>query len=525
MKYFSIIVFFCSFLVETFAQSNVRAWQAHGQVWVVWENDQPLSGQFSIFTNPDLSPDLTTWNEIGRLFPELTYPASARRHIGIDDLHYKIPNGNGGTYTLEENEGLFVETIRETKDQYFLIQNCEEGPCNLPVAQSSVSNQVNILFDETSRPKPHLQASTEISLGQFINLFYLWTEGRSDHRDGLPCFPIMGNQHTNGWPHVFAVWNGPNADLSEPAPAIHWLHGGSGNFSQYLPDRRPEINNNSDEGVVVCHNDDFMRYVQGHLVFNESNSWWFGWGKDHNPFDKSHNGPSASDTIINYSQRRIKFINDWLIEQGVVDEHRVAIQGYSVGSAGAVGMVKSFPEIFSSASIFSCGHQGPDDDNFGSLLLGNKELDLPTNLKDRFGNTLHIHDLYDLQTFTSFEDLPLIRSWHGKNDINPTMKWDKEFLDEARYADSIGLGYQLYWDERTHPILEWNTHWTNGPSSSEQTQKDNTAFHERYRNDQSYPVFYNYRLYDIEHIDPGDGSLGTGAIGVGDDWGTWGGYH
>ena len=296
------------------------------------------------------------------------------------------------------------------------------------------------------------------------------------------------------------------------------------NFSQYFPDKRPEINNNTKTGIVISHNDDFMRYVRGNLVFNESNSWWFGWSQNHNPFQKDYPGPEVGDTIVNYTQRRIKWIHDWLVNEGVIDENKVAIQGYSVGSAGTTAMVKTYPEIFSVASVFNCGHRGPDEDNFGSLLLGQESLNLPTNLKDRNGNVLGIHDMYNLEHRVNFSDWPLIRSWHGKNDINPTMKWSPEFLAKVRYADSLGLGYHLYWDERDHPISGIMTHWSNGPAPHQQTGKDDTADQEKYRNDSSYPVFFNYRNYNIHHNDPGNGEKGTGQ-GNGNDWGSWGGYH
>jgi hypothetical protein len=43
-----------------------------------------------------------------------------------------------------------------------------------------------------------------------------------------------------------------------------------------------------------------------------------------------------------------------------------------------------------------------------------------------------------------------------------------------------------------------------------------------FRADQSYPAFFNHRLYPGIGKDPGDGTRGTG---VGDDWDSFGGYH
>ena len=63
---------------------------------------------------------------------------------------------------------------------------------------------------------------------------------------------------------------------------------------------------------LVAHNDDFQRYVEGQLLFQETNSWWFGWGKNHDPFDANFE-PAEGDTVINYTQRRILWINDRIL--------------------------------------------------------------------------------------------------------------------------------------------------------------------------------------------------------------------
>ena len=506
------------------AQTNIRAWQADGQVWVVWEFGQVTTNVFSIFKATSPSIHTADWEHVGSIYPEHSVPYPIRSHLNLDGQTWRIPDGNNGIYELKPNEGLFVETIRQGENNHYAVLSCTLDDCQDLISTEHISENLSLSYEPTGQIKPHLQHEETFGLQQKILIYTLWVEGRQDHRDGLPNFPIMGNAYTNGWPHYFAIWTGVNASLNEPSPAINWLHGGSGNFAQYLSGKRKEINIEPDQGIVIAHHDDFYRYLMGNRVIDESNSWWYGWAKNHNPFDANHSGPENSDTLVNYTQRRIKWINDWLISKNIIDSNRISIQGYSVGSAGAFGMMKQYPEFFSSGSLFNCGQQGPDQASFGSFLLGTREQNLPTNLKDKHGNVLHIHDLYGLEIFTAHSDMPLISSWHGKNDINPTMGWDKEFLNAVKQAKSQGMGYQLFWDERAHPIQNLMTHWSNGPNDADQTAKDDTKHHERYRNDRSYPVFYNYQVYDVHHSDPGNGQTGTGNNN-GDDWGTWGGYH
>jgi hypothetical protein len=118
-----------------------------------------------------------------------------------------------------------------------------------------------------------------------------------------------------------------------------------------------------------------------------------------------------------------------------------------------------------------------------------------------------------------------MRVWDGKNDDDGVMRWDSDVVAQYRAADSLAHGMQLYWDEREHGIDVRPAHWTVGDNAAAQTYRDNAANQERYRADQSYPAFFNHRRYPGVGKNPGDGTRGTGGAGVGDDWGSFGGYH
>ncbi|MEJ7681347.1 MAG: hypothetical protein WKG06_26555 [Segetibacter sp.] len=210
-----------------------------------------------------------------------------------------------------------------------------------------------------------------------------------------------------------------------------------------------------------------------------------------------------------------------------------------MGSAGATALMKAYPKKFATAAIFNNGLDGPDLTDQGYHLFGDKNTNLPTNLIRR-SNTdpvVHIYQAFNLNDRNSTErDLPLVRMFHGKNDDRGLMKWDAYVVQEYRKADSFGWGMQLYWGERNHGLEGWWTnhdHWSFGLDS--QTFRDNVGYEETFRSNVSYPGFFNHRI-DQKNHDPGDGTVGTdnipstdssgvNGIGVGHDWGTWGGYH
>jgi poly(3-hydroxybutyrate) depolymerase len=324
-----------------------------------------------------------------------------------------------------------------------------------------------------------------------------------------------------------------------PRPLVHWLHGGAGTASQSLPGSRAPVGINPEDGYLCAHNDDFMRYMQGAGVqTSASNSWHFGWTPNHDPFDPGFVSPAPTDTVVNYTQRRYLWIHGWLLGHFPVDPHRVAIQGHSVGSAGAMALAKTFPDLFSTATVFNNGFLGPVEDAVDELpagalvaagvnLFGTRADALPTTLTRAGGEVVLAYELFDLVTPISSErDLPLVRSLHGKHDENATMMWDADVVAQYRAADSLALGAHLYWDERGHGLGAIPAYFSSGNTPATQTGRDDVLYQGRYRNDVSYPAFFNHRLHP-DSRDPGDGTPGTSAdpVSSGDDWGTWGGFH
>lgn len=544
MKHFTMIpTIFLLFINNLFSQTGIRAWYAKGQVWIVWNTTLKDSASFEIYESA--SPFTSTKNAvlIGRLFLHEWKAGALRDQVNgqMKNINFRIPKGNS-TYRLDRNEGLFVKTPHSSGLNYYAV--VKRG--NKSVTRNvNGTDSIRHYYDPVRDPvQCHAQLDTIWQGGFKGRYYYMWADGRQDYRDSRPDFPVMANAYKNGMPSLFIVSEALHMDTTagKKIPATLWLHGGGGSALQSIPGSREEINIIPEKGILVAHNDDFFRIDsierQDTIIGFHSNTWFFGWAKNENPFDMVH-FPSANDTIINYTQRRLIWINDWLIKNYRVDSTAISVNGHSMGSAGATALMKSYPQKFATATIFNNGLDGPDLTDQGYHLFGDRNTNLPTNLIRRgaIDPVVRIYQVFNLNDRNSMErDLPLVRMFHGKNDDRGVMRWDGYVVQEYKKADSIGWGMQLYWGERQHGLEGWwakHDHWSSSLDS--QTFRDNVSYEETYRSAISYPAFFNHRS-DHKNHDPGDGTPGTDldprtdssgiiGIGAGHDWGTWGGYH
>jgi hypothetical protein len=525
------------------AQTNVRAWYAKGQVWIVWTTSQPHPETYEIYESDNAFASTANARLIGRLFKNEWKAGALRDQVNgtMKSINYRVPKG-GSTYRLASDEGLFVQTPHSSGSKYYAVVKSGSTtvtPSNL------TANKIAYNYDPINDPvQCHAQLDTTWPNAYKGRYYYMWADGRQDYWNSRPDFPVMANVYKNGMPSLFIISPGKEMDTTggKKIPATLWLHGGSGSAIQSIPGSREQVNIIPKTGILVAHNDDFFRRDidnNGNNIEDSfyTNTWFFGWAKNENPFDNIYSALSG-DTIINYTQRRLRWINDWLIKNYNVDLGRISVNGHSMGSAGATALMKAYPEQFATATIFNNGLAGPGTTDQGYHLFGDRTLNLPTNLIRR-GSTnkvVHIYEVFNLNDRSSAQrDLPLVRMYHGKNDDNGVMMWDAYVVQEYRKADSLGWGMQLYWSERKHGLETcWDhyDHWSKDSDDTRQTFRDNVSYEETYRSDVSYPAFFNHRLDNKNH-DPGDGTRGTDAdsttdssdIGVGHDWGTWGGYH
>lgn len=509
------------------AQSDVRAWYADGQVFVVWKIGLPIEETYAVYASPTAFTNTANATLLGRPFALEYLGYSLKDNLNDTTATYRIPNGQGGQYQLALNEGLFVYTPHQSGSLYFAVTKWGANAVvpGLNGTNASVPFQYNPVTDPV---ECHLQRSfpSPFAAGYACFAYVVWVDGRQNHWEGRPDFPIMANAAKNGMPGLFLISVPATIDTSEAFPLSVWLHGGGGIARQSLAGSRKEIDINPEEGILLAHDDKLFGYRGDIPPHPDQPTWHFGWAKNYDPF--TPNIVATADTIINYTQRRYLWVDRWLARHFNIDTHRINIHGHSMGSAGSVAIAKCYPDHYGSATIFNTGCAGPEFSSNTSAIFGTETENLPTNLKNRNHAPVRFYDLWNLYVNCSPErDLPFFKHWHGKNDDNGTMHWSPTVVENFRICDSIGTGIQNHWSERPHGVdlaPDYNDHWVKGSTPMLQTANDNVAFAEaRNRSDESFPAFFNHRL-DDRNNDPGTGTFGINN-GDGDNWGTWGGYH
>jgi pimeloyl-ACP methyl ester carboxylesterase len=525
MNYLKLLLFL-SLGFHVSAQKNVRAWYAKGQVWVVWELSDSLPETYSIYAHPSSFTDASKALLVGRIFKEEYLPGALKQQVDISAT-YKIPNSNGGKYQLLPKEGLFVFTPHQAGSLWFAVAENEDK--KVEASQNITAKAITFKYDPINEPvECHLQYTEVSSPGFITQSYYMWADGRQNQWDGRPDFPIMANKAKNGMPSMFLVSASVNIDTTKSIPEVVWLSGGECAARQNVPDGREIVNIKPKDGILVSHNDDLFGHLLNYLGQFETSSRHIGWRKNYDPFSMD-NAPKEIDTVVNYTQRRYIWIDEWLIKNFHVDPTRIHINGHSLGAKGAASISKAYPDHYASTTMFNIGFLEDEPPSLADIFFGPSKLFYPTNIVNRDGITITYPNLSNITDRNSIErDLPFMRVFHGKSDDNSGSAWDSYVVHQFYESDSIGWGVQIYWGERGHNIEtgpEYNDHWHMGNNPNQQTIVDDASYEElKFRSRQSFPAFYNHHLESDNKL-PGDGTPGIGPKGVGDDWGTWGGYH
>ena len=507
------------------SQTNLRAWYADGQVWIVWNTQTPYPETYAVYKSDQPFTQAGQATIIGRPFNYEYLPGTFALQTSNPDFRYKVPQPDGSIYELGEDEALFVATTEQTESAYYGV--VEWGNTSFTSGTNLTTDAVHSIYDPVNDPVTcHLQFTNILPTGHKANWYNIWLLGKQNLNDGRPDYPVMANAYKNGMPSMFIVSEAITMDTTAGRliPATHWLHGGGGTADGTVPSQFKAFNIAPLEGISVSHNDDFYHLIRldTSVVGSSSRTAWFGYTKRHNPFDPDFQA-APGDTIINYTQRRILWINNWLISNYHADPDHIALQGYSMGSGGVSALAKAFPNLFSTVCGFNNGFRRVYEETIVAI-HGTVEDNLPTNIRDRNNINIGINQVFDMNTPLSVQrDLPLFRTWAGKNDLNSRMHWGPDLVAQYRMADSLGWGTQISWDERPHTYDTLLYHWIYGEVPLLQTYRDNLGYQELFSNKQSFPAFFNHRL-DPKNNDPGTGVQGIN-MGDGDNWGTWGGYH
>ncbi|MCZ7586571.1 MAG: hypothetical protein M5R36_26340 [Deltaproteobacteria bacterium] len=349
------------------AQTNVRAWHADGQTWIVWEDAAPQPFTYEVYRSSSPISDLGTATFVGRLF-YLDW-VGARLRIADQNATWRIPDGSSGTYVIAADEGVFVYTPHEAVSEYFAVVKEGEtavGPDNTagPVAQT------------TDPVQCHWQLHSETPSGKPFDLYAHWTDGREDPDSGRTDYPVMGSRFTNGTGNIFAIMGTPPDKADDPLPAVLAMHGGGpiGSFADF-GDRFSQllqIDTVVPDGLFVSLDDNIFVYQElapDYFTVYPETTRWYGYIESFNRFEIPAGPPADDAVVVNYTLRRIAFITDWLIDEMNVDPMRVSLLGFSGGGGGAGFMTRWMPEKYSAAILPRSAAHG-NDQGVGALHAG-----------------------------------------------------------------------------------------------------------------------------------------------------------
>ena len=507
------------------AQTNVRAWSASGQVFVVWraETSVPLTYDVYRSTTPVTSTSQATL--AGRVFePEWE---GLRLKLVSASATWRIPAAGGGIYQLAANEGLFVYTPRAGALEHFAVVRSGNTAIS---ATNRTAAPVQVTYDPANVPVTcHLQVSGVTTRGYPFTTWAMWVDGRDDHTDARPDFPVMANAAKHGAPHVFTVYEPKTGLPAGPYPMTVCLHGGgpSGTHWSWAPESVHYANDDATPmGGVTVGMDDRLFVATNGTVNVDRPSNWFGWWPGMDPFGS--NLPPNGAVVVPYTLRRLVWTIDWLQSRSPysIDAQRTSVMGNSMGGAGTLLLSRFRPERFSAATAFVPQHYTPET---GQRLFGTTAQNLATTETGPSGTPLRVNDFFDASIRLSAQqrDYCLTRIFRGRRD--DAVEWGPLTIGLFNDMTAARWGTHLYWDNRDHTASDWTNddptirgidigEWV----SPVRTQRSGAPYQARFLASQSYPGFFG------DDQQPGTAgrqpTLGNGSPDDGTPWGTWGGY-
>ena len=507
------------------AQSNVRAWSASGQVFVVWQVDATAPLAYEVYRASTPLATISQGTFSGRAFePEWT---GARLKLASPTARWRIPSATGGVYQLAANEGLFVFTPRSASVEYFAV--VRNGQTSVSSANRT-SAPVTVVYDPITHPVTcHPQLAGTTQQGYPFRVFAMWAYGRDDPHDGRPDMPVLANAAKHGAPHVFTVFEPTNGLPPGPSPAVICLHGGGGAGSHWS--WAPESFHYANAGAVPVEGltiamDDRLYVATNGSVNADRPTNWFGWWSGMDPMGT--NLPPSNAVVVPYTLRRLLWTIDWLQTRSPysIDPQRTAVMGNSMGGSGTLLLGRFRPERFSAATAFVPQHYTPET---GQRLFGTPSQNLATTEVGPQGTPLRVNDFFDpaVRLSPSQRDYCLTRIVRGRRD--EAVEWGPLTIGLFNAMNSARWGVHLFWDNRDHTASDWATDDPTTPGvdigewvSPVRTERSGAAYQARYRASQSYPGFFD------DDQQPGTAgrqpTLGNGSPDDGTPWGTWGGY-
>jgi len=164
---------------------NMRGWHAFGQTWIVWTDTDPSPETYRIYKASSPIYEISSAKQIGRIFQQEW--AGERLRKLDSSLNWTIPDGSVGTYTLKNNEALFVYTPHNAATEYFALVKDSDTIVE-------VHNTIGPISQTTEPVQCHLQRSGTED-GFTYRVYAHWIDGQDDWNTCRSDYPVMGNEH------------------------------------------------------------------------------------------------------------------------------------------------------------------------------------------------------------------------------------------------------------------------------------------------------------------------------------------
>ncbi|MEY3385761.1 MAG: hypothetical protein RIR53_572, partial [Bacteroidota bacterium] len=183
LRTLTVLIAICSNLAV--AQTNVRAWNADGQVFVIWQTSAQSTLSYSVHAS---GTQVVTNTKDAQLLGTVFQPewSGKRLTLAQDGATWRIPDGKGGTYQLTAGEGLFVFTPHESDAglTHFYVTRNEDVTLG---ATNRTPQPVAVVYDPTNVPvRCHRQLQGTTAQGFPYEVYAMWVDGRDEPDDARP---------------------------------------------------------------------------------------------------------------------------------------------------------------------------------------------------------------------------------------------------------------------------------------------------------------------------------------------------
>lgn len=308
-------------------------------------------------------------------------------------------------------------------------------------------------------------------------------------KEGLPLqLSLHGSQSSGGaaaqWGDLYIYFGTPEMGWRDGLPGIFSVHegpAGEGGRQLILFPRDAIENPRGDRPIETC---------------------WFGYYCV--PFGASHTEPRAYP----FTENRLKWMVEWVIDRYKVDPNRVYSVGQSMGAMGSTQFSFRQPEIFAAVyprlgRVRQSWMPAVGFDLSPSINKG--RWDQPALMYD--GKSDYFKDWMDSVKWVSEhkEDLPFYAFCFGRNDWVAT--WQDQ-IDMVNALTKSKHGFAFSWNNAGHDSV--------GAGAMQVLIKYYPSH--KFSRNQSYPAFGNSSINDdMGKGDKTDGDL-VGGINLGFDW-------